>query len=733
MYLLPVVERWLSFVRWGSTLVFTGVLLAPLPALGGATAEVHLVLDGKDVTKGFPWAAVRLIPRPKKGRAEVPPDVVCSPGQVCPIPPGLYVLEVEDQALIVESRTQLVVNEGDSGAIPIYLNVARAGVLKIPGGRVPLGGSLEALDERYGTMHARKVDGAVARVRVPGRRVILCAYDQNKVPLGCQSAMASAGETKTLAGLPRLGRARGQLLVGLRYLDESAPADVRVALRSGEKILQPDAVVTGRPGHHYAVWYDLPAGPATLEVSSRFWFAKDARVTVPERGTEVVTGIALSRKPKLTVSLEGAEKLGAGDVSVDVFTSCPADVVSLEWPPPLLLCRSAGTRSGPPGSSFEFEDLEPGLAAVRWRKEPLSNARWVDLREGESREERLPVELFEVHGAVRRGGRPLSVEMKWEMANDVALFRTRTDDDGTYRVFVSQPGRWGVGLRDAEGRVSGEVCVVSTDVRCDFDVPANRVAVRVVDEADAPVAGAKVSFAVRGSAPEADPRDMGGVVTDTDGSATLPPLPSGTLAVKVLAEGFAPGTAGPVDISEATTNDEVMVRLRKSGDIRISIFTPEGQPARQAKVWSGANGAEADQTGVARFDSALAPGSPLVAFDLRGEMAFTRFPGGESFEIRIPRSGPPIVVRFRRPDGGPVPGAVVHVAVDGVLDDKRFFDQISSSGGQGLSDESGTMRITGIPGQGTLVVYPVGRPDLAQTRALPVLDEIAFTLPFAAP
>lgn len=732
MHLLPVVARWLSVGRWGSTLAFAGVLLAPLPALCGATAEVHLVLDGKEVTKAFPWAVVRFIPRPKIGKTEVPPDVVCSPRQVCDIPPGLYLLEVEDKALIVESRSKLVVNEGDAGAITIHLNVARAGVIEIPGGRIPLGGSLEALDERYGTMHARRVDGPVARVRVPGRRVILCAYDQDKAPLGCQSATARAGETKTLTGLPRLGRGRGQLLVGLDYQDESALADARVALRGAETVLPPDAVVTGRPGHLYAVWYDVPAGPAKLEVFSRFWYAKDGRVTVPERGAGVVTGIGLSRKPKLSVSLEGAERLGTGDVSVDVFTSCPADVVSLEWPPPLLYCRSAGTQSGPPGTSFEFNDLEPGLAAVRWRKEPLSNARWVDLREGESREERLPVELFEVHGTVRRGGRPLPVEMRWEMGNDVALFRTRTDEDGTYRVFVAQPGRWGVGLRDAEGRVSGEACVVTSDARCDFDVPANRVAVRVVDEADGPVAGAKVSFVVHGSAPEADPRDMGGVVTDTGGSATLPPLPSGSLALKVVAEGFAPGTAGPIDISEATTDDEVTVRLRKSAGIRISIFTPEGQPARQAKVWSGANGAEADQSGVAQFDSPLAPGSPLIAFDLRGEMAFTRFPGGESCEIRIPRSGPPIVVRVQRPDGGPVPDVVVHVAVDGVLDDMRFFDQIHSSGGQGVSDESGTMRITGIPGQGTLVVYPVGRPDLAQTRALPVLDEIAFTLPLGA-
>lgn len=720
-------------MTWGSIPALVGMLLLSVPAHGDATTQVRLFLDGRDVTTEHPAAAVRFMPRPKKGSSEIPPEVVCGAGQVCTVPPGLYYLEVEDPGLIVEIRPRLLVEEGDDGAIPISIHVTRAATLTIPGGHVPVGGSLEALDERYGVIHARKVDGQVARVRIPGRRVILCAYDEKKNPLGCQSATARAGETRSLPGLPRPGRGRGQLLVGLTYPDESAPADVRVVLKNGEQRVAPDAIVTGRLLRLYAVWYDAPAGPASLELSSRHWLAREASVEVPERGTKVAVGIPLSRKPKLTVSLEGAEKLGAGEVEVDLFPSCPDSVVTQEMPPPLLFCGSAETQTGPTDATFSFPDLDPGLMAIRWRKGALSNARWMDLRNGESRDERVPVAVFEVHGTVRRGGRPMPAEMKWEMGNGVAALWTRTDADGRYSLFVAQPGDWGVGMRDESGRVFGESCVVTSDLRRDFDVPSNRIRARVVDEKDDAVSGVRVDYEVHGPGSEHQRRNVGSEVTDEAGVAVLPPLRAGQLTLKVFAEGFAPGTSEPLEVTEVTSEQEITVRLRRGAGIRLTVVTADGTPARRAQVWAGRNGFAADETGIVVFETSLAPGSPLIAFDLRGEMAFTRFPGGESFEIRIPRSGPPIRVRFQSPDATPVPNVGVHLAVDGILDDKRFFDQLFPSGGQVVSDETGAMRVTGIPGRGTLTIYPFGRPDLALTRTLPVLDELVFTLPAPAP
>jgi hypothetical protein len=75
----------------------------------------------------------------------------------------------------------------------------------------------------------------------------------------------------------------------------------------------------------------------------------------------------------------------------------------------------------------------------------------------------------------------------------------------------------------------------------------------------------------------------------------------------------------------------------------------------------------------------------------------------------------------------------VHLAVDGILDDRRFAEQALAAGGQWSSDAGGRMRVAGLPGQGTLTIYPFGRPDLALTRTLPVLDELVFTVPQTAP
>ena len=707
------------------------MLLPAVPARGDATTQVKLVLDGKDVTRQHSAAVVRLMPRPRKGSDETPPEVVCSPGRVCSVPPGLYYLEVEDPELVVESRPRLLVEEGQEGAVPISIPVTRAATLLVPGAQVPIGGSLEALDETLGVIHARKVDGAIARVRVPGRRMILCGYDQKKKPLGCQSALGVAGETKSLPGFPRLDRGRGQLLLGLTYPDDSAPADVRVVLKSGEVRSAPDAIVTGRPLRLYAIWYEAPAGPASIELASRHWFARDKSVEIPDRGTKVAVGVELARKPNLAVQLDGTAKLGEGDVTVDLFRSCPESLAAPGEPPPLAFCRSDGTQTGPPGTIFRFPDLDPGLVAIRWRKGPLSNARWVDLSDGASRDERVPVEVFEINGTVRRAGRPTPAEMKWDMGNDVATVRARAGPDGEYRLYVAQPGHWGVGVRDDQGRTFVDACHVTADVRCDIDVPSNRVRARVVDPEDRPVPAARIDFEVHRQGPERLRVDVGGGVTDEAGLAELPPLRPGMLSLSVRADRFAPASAGPVEIADGT-DKEVTVRLRAGAGLRLTITSASGIPARQARVWSGNYGVVADEAGLALFERPIPQGAPLIAFDLRGDMGFSRFPGGDSFELRIPAPGPPIQVRFQRPDGTPVSDVGVHLAVDGVLDEKRFAEQALASGGQWHSDQSGRMRIAGIPGQGTLTIYPFGRPDLALTRTLPVLEELVFTLPAPA-
>jgi hypothetical protein len=111
-------------------------------------------------------------------------------------------------------------------------------------------------------------------------------------------------------------------------------------------------------------------------------------------------------------------------------------------------------------------------------------------------------------------------------------------------------------------------------------------------------------------------------------------------------------------------------------------------------------------------------------------MLFTRYSGNDTDTLQFSQPGPPFLVHFQSPDGKPIRDSNVHVAVDGVIDDMRFLDQILSAGGDPQSGPDGVLRVAGLPSRGLLTIFPVGRPDLAAVRSLPILDEITFTLPF---
>lgn len=110
-------------------------------------------------------------------------------------------------------------------------------------------------------------------------------------------------------------------------------------------------------------------------------------------------------------------------------------------------------------------------------------------------------------------------------------------------------------------------------------------------------------------------------------------------------------------------------------------------------------------------------------------MAFTRWSGEKEQVIEIPPSGPPVTIRFQTPSGQPIK-KLVRVGVDDIIMfDGPFAQQVTSSGSQWSSGADGIARIIGLPARGILTVFPVGRPDLAVTRPLPVTEEIVVTVP----
>jgi hypothetical protein len=102
--------------------------------------------------------------------------------------------------------------------------------------------------------------------------------------------------------------------------------------------------------------------------------------------------------------------------------------------------------------------------------------------------------------------------------------------------------------------------------------------------------------------------------------------------------------------------------------------------------------------------------------------------GDDLQDLVIPPSAPPILVRFVSPDGQPRSRWATFFAIDGVtyVDNSKRIELV---GGDFRSRPDGTFRIGGLPASGTLTIWPLGIPNLAVTRPLPVLEEIVFTVP----
>ena len=291
---MPDLKR-LPSLTAASAVLGAALLLTSSPAAADIDVKVRLILDGKDVTPAHANDLVRFISRSTASEGKGLTEVGCAVSQTCPLPPGAYSVDLDAQSVVVETRPKLFAGGHDEGLAVVTLSLTAAASVTVTG--LPKGGMLQALDERLAVLHSRLVYGPTARVRVPARPVILCAYHADRRPLGCWPVSAKPGETVALAGLPRLREGRGQLLVDFVYPTRNAAHDLAVSLRCGGALVPPDAVVSSHPDRLLAVWYDVPAGPAALEAASPGWVVNaPLAVTVPDRTLSARRSIPLVRR-----------------------------------------------------------------------------------------------------------------------------------------------------------------------------------------------------------------------------------------------------------------------------------------------------------------------------------------------------------------------------------------------------------------------------------------------------
>jgi hypothetical protein len=311
-------------------------------------------------------------------------------------------------------------------------------------------------------------------------------------------------------------------------------------------------------------------------------------------------------------------------------------------------------------------------------------------------------------------------------------FETDADDSGNYRIELVKRGRFQVGIFRpgfeafaADLRLEGDE---PRDERADFDVPVNRIAVRILDaESGQPIPAATAFVTDLQQGPNF------GQGADDSGRATLPPLKKGSYRITANAKGYQESAPQTVVIDDSSQEKELDFSLRKSTGPRLRVLGAGGEPIAGASVgaMSGANAISAARTGadgIVVLAVSFPPGQPLVAWDTAGRLGVFRWSGDEQQDLVIPPSSPPILLRFVSPGGEPRPNWAPNFSVDGVQI-PPFAERFTISGGDATSRPDGTFRLAGLPSSGLLVLWPFNLPDLAVTRPLPVSEEIVFTVP----
>lgn len=268
--------------------------------------------------------------------------------------------------------------------------------------------------------------------------------------------------------------------------------------------------------------------------------------------------------------------------------------------------------------NFVLEDAAPGRAAVSAyaRGFQPSDETTVELAAKEVRED---VEIVLERGAAL-AGRVTAADGEPVAGARVRAGRAEaaTEADGSYRVEGIRPGRREVEVRHPEyNRLSEDLEIEDGEQRADFELSGGRrVAGRVVDADRRPLAGVVVELVGE------DPREPRRYRTasDAEGMFAWLRVADGSYRLEAVREGFAPATAGGVEVAGAPV-DDVEVEMRRGATIAGRILGLELDELAEVEV--DATEGDRDRAGTVDYDGAyrivdLAPGDWLVVARLRG-------------------------------------------------------------------------------------------------------------------
>ncbi len=378
--------------------------------------------------------------------------------------------------------------------------LVEASRLFVPQGTLPKESRVEIVHVETGWFETREVGegaGTVPEFRPPAGTLVVSVFGPNGAVRGFTRFAAKHGAEIAIEVPVAPARGRGQLALELSFPKDAKPGpkDVALILTGHEKKLFPDVFVltgTGRVRAR-AFWFDVPAGAAGIALTSKDWtLAKPLNPDVPERGALALSG-EMVEKPSLRLLFDVAESVGHGPIEVDLL-NCEKQR-NFSGPTPIELCALVTSEKGRSDTGFVFSGLDAELFACRWKLGKWTDTVTVDLESARPVVKRIAIRPFEVSGRVTAGGRATAAKLRFWAVNTSHTFETEAADDGIYRLALIRRGWYTVGIRrpgfepfGADLRLEGDE---PRDEHADFDVPLNRVTVRILDaKSGEPIAGA---------------------------------------------------------------------------------------------------------------------------------------------------------------------------------------------------------------------------------------------------
>lgn len=573
--------------------------------------------------------------------------------------------------------------------------------------------------------HLALPKAAEAGVLMPGGRIAVALYDSaTKNFLGLQAPVAVTA-SKVIEVRPEAPKAnRASLIVDLvrpAAVLQRPDDDIGVALIAADETRMPPALIARTHRKVIAIWQDVPAGPARLELRSKTVRLPEQELRLRPGKVEQVTR-DLAPLPKLGIILDIPDALPAAEKQISIVD------LSGETEP---IQTTVDRETNHVDVTVPAAPLKVTLNAGPWSVEER-----LDLSDGVDRSVTLRMQVIRVTGRVLYGREGAEAKVtfdtrsEWEKSLEVA-----TDEDGNYEALLARPGVYFVLVnlkgRDAPYGIPGQQ--IDADTTLDLTLPANRYSFRVTDR----VTGKPVSGAIVGVENVADDADRitskMRMVTGEDGTAATHPLRPGLMRAEVRAEGYAPPPPHEEPVAEGERLITVALEPLRDADA-LTLLLPNGAPAAGAEVLIGAGSAtssvlRADSSGRVQIPR-TASGSLLLVKAANAALHAAQWSGDEQTWTLAPPAPEPLVVRAVRQNGSPTRAAAI-LWLNGVRLSTSAAAWLTST--PGGTDASGFWIVRGLPARPLEVLLWRSTEENLRLVSNGVLDSMRKTIPYPWP